>query len=260
MTQCVISPPRRDSAADWLRPLTVATVTTLRKDPDGCDRLRSLTITTQRKDQVGCDRLQDQVGCDRLRSLTITALRKDLLPDFRRERRSMQQCNSRSYPRNSDKISLSRAPTTIYIILPIRWFLFWICRERRSMQQCNSRSYPRNSGKNSLSRAQNTSLWHFTVSQVSDMDFGGTGRESQGVVVRGRKAAGKRSDSLCLRQRQKTRLLPCFFDVFDVFPFVYARPALIKLLPFCGFSVHIVPVVAAIIGRGFGIIITHCIC
>ena len=50
------------------------------------------------------------------------------------------------------------------------------------------------------------------------------------------------------------------FDVFDVFPFVYARPALIKLLPFCGFSVHIVPVVAAIIGRGFGIIITHCIC
>ena len=186
MTQCVISPPRRDSAADWLRPLTVATVTTLRKDPDGCDRLRSLTITTQRKDQV---------GCDRLRSLTITTLRKDLLPDFRRERRSMQQCNSRSYPRNSDKISLSRAPTTIYIILPIRWFLFWIC----------------------LSRAQNTSLRHFTVSQISDMDFSGTGRESQGVVVRGRKAAGKRSESLRLRQRQKTRLLPCFLTFFLLF-------------------------------------------
>ena len=208
MTQCVISPPRRDSAADWLRPLTVATVTTLRKDPDGCDRLRSLTITTQRKDQV---------GCDRLRSLTITTLRKDLLPDFRRERRSMQQCNSRSYPRNSDKISLSRAPTTIYIILPIRWFLFWICRERRSMQQCNSRSYPRNSDKTSLSRAQNTSLRHFTVSQISDMDFSGTGRESQGVVVRGRKAAGKRSESLRLRQRQKTRLLPCFLTFLTFF-------------------------------------------
>ena len=108
-----------------LRPLTVATVTTLRKDPIGCARLRSLTVTT---------------------------LRKDLLPDFRRERRSMQQCNSRSYPRNSGKISLSRAPTTIYIILPFRWLLFLIGRERRSMQQCNSRSYPRNSDKISLSR------------------------------------------------------------------------------------------------------------
>ena len=39
MTQCVISPPRRDSAAGWLRPLTVAPVTTLRKDPVGCARL-----------------------------------------------------------------------------------------------------------------------------------------------------------------------------------------------------------------------------
>ena len=96
MTQCVISPPGRDSAGGWLRPLTVATVTTLRKD---------------------------------------------LLPDFRRERRSMQPCNSRSYPRNSGKISLSRAPTTIYIILPFRWFLFLIDRERRSMQSCNLRSY-----------------------------------------------------------------------------------------------------------------------
>ena len=85
MTQCVISPPRRESAAGWLRPLTVATVTTLRKD---------------------------------------------LLPDFRRERRSMQPCNSRSCPRNSDKISLSRA--------------------------------------------QNTSLRHFTVLQLFDMDFDGT--------------------------------------------------------------------------------------
>ena len=85
-----------------------------------------------------------------------------------------------------------------------------------------------------------------------------TGRESQGVVVRGRKAAGKRSESLRLRQRLKTRLFAVFSASF--LPFVYARPALIKLLPFCGFSVHIVPVVAAIIGRGFGIIITHCIC
>ena len=65
----------------------------------------------------------------------------------------MQQCNSRSYPRNSDKISLSRAPTAIYNVLPFRWFLFLIDRERRSMQQCNSRSYPRNSDKISLSRA-----------------------------------------------------------------------------------------------------------
>ena len=114
------------------------------------------------------------VGCARLAVATVTTLRKDLLPDFRRERRSMQPCNSRSYPRNSDKISLSRALTTIYIILPFRWFLFLIDRERRSMQQCNSRSYPRNSAKISLSRAQNTSLRHFTVSQVSDMDFDGT--------------------------------------------------------------------------------------
>ena len=139
--------PRRESAADWLRPLTVAPDTTLRKDP---------------------------VGCDRLRSLTITTLRKDLLPDFRRERRSMQQCNSRFYPRNPDKISLSRAPTTIYIILPFRWFLFLIDRGRRSMQQCNSRFYPRNSDKISLSRAQNKSLRHFTVLQLFDMDFDGT--------------------------------------------------------------------------------------
>ena len=108
------------------------------------------------------------------RSPTVTTLRKGLLPDFRRERRSMQSCNSRSYPRNSDKISLSRAPTTIYIILPFRWFLFLIDRERRSMQQCNSRSYPRNSDKISLSRAQNTSLRHFAVSQVSVIDFDGT--------------------------------------------------------------------------------------
>ena len=111
MTQCVISPPRRDSAGGWLRPLTVATVTTLRKD---------------------------------------------LLPDFRRERRSMQPCNSRSYPRNSDKISLSRA--------------------------------------------QNTSLWHFTVSQVSDMDFDGTRIPRRGCA-RGR-ADAKRSESLEVHQTE----------------------------------------------------------
>ena len=126
MTQCVISPPRRDSAAGWLRPLGG------RQPLPPCERIRLVAPAW--------------------RSPTVTTLRKDLLPDFRRERRSMQQCNSRSYPRNSDKISLSRALTATYIVIPFRWFLFLIDRERRSMQQCNSRSYPRNSDKISLSR------------------------------------------------------------------------------------------------------------
>ena len=44
--------------------------------------------------------LEPRPGRFRLRPLTVatvTTLRKDLLPDFRRERRLMQQCNSHSY-------------------------------------------------------------------------------------------------------------------------------------------------------------------
>ena len=42
-----------------------------------------------------------------------------LLPDFRRECRSMQQCNSRSYPRNSGKIFLSRVQITSLQIISV---------------------------------------------------------------------------------------------------------------------------------------------
>ena len=61
---------------------------------------------------------------------------------------------------------------------------------------------PSELGQNLSFSGANYIVQHSTVSQISDMAFSGTGRESQGVVVRGRKAAGKRSESLRLRQTE----------------------------------------------------------
>ena len=154
----------------------------VKAQPIGCARLRSPPIPPCARIRLvapayGRPRYHPAQGSGWLRSLTIANHYRPAKGSFARFPSGASLNATMQFtllPSELEQnLSFSGADCDVRHSI-VSGFLPLIDWERRSMQSCNSRSYPRNSDKISLSRAQNTSLRHFTVLQLFDMDFDGT--------------------------------------------------------------------------------------